>query len=44
MRKLLSKSILDFGKCPNPKTHEGESAGFLIWALPEVQIKTKKMI
>ena len=37
MRKLLSKLILDFGKCPNQKTHESESAGFLVWALPEVQ-------
>ena len=37
MRKLLLKSILDFRKCPNPKTHECESAGFLVRALPEVQ-------
>ena len=36
-RKLLSKSILDLGKCPNQKTHESESACFLVWALPEVQ-------
>ena len=37
MRKLLSKLILDFGKCPNQKTHESESAVFLVWALPQVQ-------
>ena len=36
MRKLLSKLILDFGKCPNQKTHESESAGFLVRALPVV--------
>ena len=35
--KLLSKTILDLGKCPNQKTHERESAGFLVWALPMVQ-------
>ena len=34
---MLSKTILDLGKCPNQKTHESESAGFLVWALPEVQ-------
>ena len=37
IRKLLSKLILDFGKCPNQKMHESESAGFLVWALPMVQ-------
>ena len=26
----LSVLILDFGKCPNQKTHESESAGFLV--------------
>ena len=30
MRKLLSKLILDFGKCPNQKTHKSENAGFLV--------------
>ena len=34
---MLSETILDLGKCPNQKTHESESAGFLIWALPEVK-------
>ena len=24
-------------KCPNQKMHESESAGYLVWALPEVQ-------
>ena len=36
MKTLLSKLILDFGKCPNQKTHESESAGFLVQALPMV--------
>ena len=36
--KLLSKTILDLGKGPNQKTHESENAGFLVWALPTVQI------
>ena len=35
MRKMLSESILDLGKCPNRKMHESESAGFLDGALPE---------
>ena len=30
IRKLLSKLILDLRKCPNQKTHESESAGFLV--------------
>ena len=30
MRKMLSDSIWDLGKCPNQKTHESESAGFLL--------------
>ena len=34
---MLSETILDLRKCPNKKTHESESAGFLIWALPEVK-------
>ena len=33
---MLLESILDFGKCHNQKTHESESAGFLVWE-PEVQ-------
>ena len=37
MRKMLSDSILDLGKCPNRKTHEGESACFPVGALPDVQ-------
>ena len=34
---MLLETILDLGKCPNQKTQESESAGFLVWALPEVQ-------
>ena len=37
MRKLLSKLILNFGKCPSQKTHESESAGFLVRTLPVVR-------
>ena len=37
MRKMHSYSILDLGKCPNRKTHDSESACFLVGALPEVQ-------
>ena len=29
MRKMLSDSVLDLGKCPHRKTHESESACFL---------------
>ena len=34
VRKLLSKPNLDLRKGPNQKTHESESVGFLVWALP----------
>jgi hypothetical protein len=37
MRKMLSDSIFDLGKCPNQKTPESESAGFLVWTLPVVR-------
>ena len=37
MRKMLSDSTLDLGKCPNWKTHESKSACFPIGALPEVK-------
>ena len=37
MRKLTLEIIFDLEKCPNPKTHENESAVYLVWALPEVQ-------
>ena len=37
MKKLLLETIWDLGKCPNQKTHESQSAGFLIRALPNVQ-------
>ena len=37
MRKMLSETILDLGKCPNRKTHESESACFLVGALCKVQ-------
>ena len=36
--------ILDFGKCPNQKTQESESAGFLVWALPVIQNQFLKQI
>ena len=39
---LLLESILDLGKCSNQKTHESESTGFLVWALPEVQNEFRK--
>ena len=42
MRKLFSDSILNLGKCPNWKTHESESACFLVWALPKVQNQIEK--
>ena len=35
---------LDLGKCPNQKTHESESADFLLWALPEIQNQFPKQI
>ena len=42
MGKLLSDSILDLGKFPDQKTHESESACFLVRALPEVQNQIQK--
>ena len=42
MRKMLSESILDLGKCPNQKTHESESACFLVGALGNVQNRILK--
>ena len=42
MRKLLLDSILALGKCPIWKTHESESACFLVQALPEVQNQIRK--
>ena len=41
---LLSELILDLRRCPNQKTHESEIAGFLLWALPEVQNQIRKQI
>ena len=41
---LLLKRILDLGKCPNQKMHESEIAGFLLWALLEVQNQFPKQI
>ena len=32
IRKIVSKVILDLGKCPNRKMHESESACFLVRA------------
>ena len=37
IRKLLSKLILGLGKGTKQKTHESESVGFLVEALPVVQ-------
>ena len=37
MRKMLSDSILDLGKCPNRQMHESESAFFPVGALCEAQ-------
>ena len=37
MSKMLSDSILDLEKCPNPKMHESESACFPVEALCKVQ-------
>ena len=42
MRKMLSDSILDLGKCPNRKMHESESACFPVGALSEVQNRISK--
>ena len=42
MGKLLLDSILDLGKFPDQKTHESESACFLVCALPEVQNQIQK--
>ena len=36
-QRYESASVMVLGKCPNQKTHASESAGFLVWALPEVQ-------
>ena len=41
MRKMLSKSILDLGKCPNWKTLESESACFLVGHLVRSKIKSE---
>ena len=37
LRKLLSKSILDIGKCPNQKTYTFTLMRFWVGALPEFQ-------
>ena len=42
MGKLLSDSILDLGKFPDQKTHESESACFLVRALPEIKNQIRK--
>ena len=34
---MVSETVLDLRKCPNQKTHERESAVFLVWALPKVK-------
>ena len=43
MRKILSESILDLGKCPNRKMHESERACFPVGALREVQIESESI-
>ena len=40
--KLLSEMILDLKNCPNQKMCESKNAGFLLWALPEVQNQFQK--
>ena len=42
LRKMLSDSILDVGKCANQKMHESESACFLVVALSQVQNDSEK--
>ena len=42
MRKLLSKMILDLGKCPKQKTCTFTFMRFLVGALPEVQNHFRK--
>ena len=37
MRKMLSYSILDLGKCPNLKTHGSESACFPVGSKMETK-------
>ena len=39
--KLLSESILDLGKSPNQKTHESESADFLVGHFPRSKIDSE---
>ena len=41
---MFSETILDLGKCLIQKMHDSESAGFLVGALPEVQLKFKYII
>ena len=43
MRKMFSDSILDLGKCPNPKTHESESACFQVGHFARSKIKSKSI-
>ena len=44
IRKLLSKLILDCGKCPNQKTCIFTSQHFPVWALPEVENQFLKQL
>ena len=44
MYTFRSNLILDLGKCLNQKTHESESAGFLLCAVPEDQNQFRKQI
>ena len=41
MRKMLSNSILDLGKCPNWKMHKSESACFLIGHFAKSKIESE---
>ena len=39
---MLSNLILDLWKCPNKKTNESQSEGFLVQAIPVVQNQFQK--
>ena len=43
MSKLLLKMNSNLGKFPNQKTHESESAGFLVWPFPMAKILYKNI-
>ena len=43
MRKMLSDSILDLGKCPNRKMHESESAFFRLGHFARSKIESESI-